>query len=250
MTRVGDCSRGKIAGVDSCLCEGTGSVGKIRGNSKWAHHSCNGLLSYAPITIPTLDGCGKDIRSVEKVTGMIKLTCRLRCRGQNCILFFLLVLIRPPNLWELRFRSCRSDEDPVVWLLMWKEKDCTAKQEVSSQPAQMLVGFLSSLWSNWRYMEKSLSYSALVSLCDSDNRQRKSINLVKTSKSSWGLRSLGRSVLCYKSTLGAPPRGQICPGVLTYLPIGTGRALVCKSSFHQQSTWVPGHKAWAKNFSN
>lgn len=85
---------------------------------------------------------------------------------------FLLVLIRPPNLWGLRLWSCRSNEDPVGWLLLWKEKGCAGKQEVSSQPTQMLVGCLSSLWLNWRYMEKSLSYSTLASPWESGNRQR------------------------------------------------------------------------------
>ena len=49
--------------MDSCLCEGAGSGGKIRGNSKWAHHPSNGLLSNVPVTIPVLDGCGEGIRS-------------------------------------------------------------------------------------------------------------------------------------------------------------------------------------------
>lgn len=88
MSRVGDSSRGKIAGMDSCLCEETGSVGKIRGNSKWAHRPCNGFLSCVPVTIPMLDGCGEDIRNVQKVIGMIKPARRLSCSVQNGILIF------------------------------------------------------------------------------------------------------------------------------------------------------------------
>lgn len=163
---------------------------------------------------------------------------------------FLLVLIRPPNLWGLRLWSCRSNEDPVGWLSLWKEKGCTAKQEVSSQPAQMFVGCLSSLWLNWRYMTKSLSYSTLASPCESGNRQRENTNLGKTSKSSWSFGSLGSSAFCYKGTLGAPSRGQGCPGLWTYLPTRTGCAHLCKSSFHQRSTWVSGHMAYVRIFSN
>lgn len=163
---------------------------------------------------------------------------------------FLLVLIRPPNLWGLRLWSCRSNEDPVGWLSLWKQKGCTAKQEVSSQPAQMFVGCLSSLWLNWRYMRKSLSYSTLASPCESGNRQRENTNLGKTSKSSWSFGSLGSSAFCYKGTLGAPSRGQDCPGFWTYLPTRTGCAHLCKSSFHQGSTWVSGHTAYVRIFSN
>lgn len=100
----GDCSRGKKQGWISASVK-AGSVGKIRGTSKWALHPWNGLLQNVPFTIPVPGVRGEGTRSCQTI-----LQAEMQCAKLHSS--FLLVLIKPPNLWWLSYGVAGQTRTP------------------------------------------------------------------------------------------------------------------------------------------